>query len=264
MSEFDTNKWDAEQYEYSSIIQQYHTNKVLKEYHFDDGKQILDIGCGDGRVTARLAQSLPDSTLLGIDRNENMINYAKQHHSDLNNLSFEVQDVLTLDKAGLFDYVISFFCLQWVEDQAQMLTQVKKALKPSGQIMFVLPNNDVIVNPLATDAANRYIDQASVDHYEIPAYFFTDDQYVQFLKTVGLEIDSVDSIYQPVPLANIDVFRKFIEALPLFDHCFPPDVIPTINNEMVKQFDQTCQRDAEGRLIFDSTIQLIKAHKTSS
>src|SRR5579863_9905537 len=50
-------------------------------------KKVVDMCCNYGTLTARLAQKA--NCVHGIDQNEQMIEYAKQHHGNLNNLSFE-------------------------------------------------------------------------------------------------------------------------------------------------------------------------------
>ena len=58
-------------------------------------ERVFDIGCGDGKVTAEIAKQLPNGSVLGIDKSEEMIRFAQENFPSkkYNNLSFEVQNI---------------------------------------------------------------------------------------------------------------------------------------------------------------------------
>jgi len=66
-------------------------NKIIAEFKLNVNERILDLGCGDGTLTAELAQLVPDGFVLGIDGSQNMIETARK--LEKKNLSFRVQDI---------------------------------------------------------------------------------------------------------------------------------------------------------------------------
>ncbi|KAF5431048.1 Cyclopropane fatty-acyl-phospholipid synthase [Candidatus Methanophagaceae archaeon] len=58
-------------------------------------ERVFDIGCGDGKVTAEIAKQLPNGSVLGIDKSEEMILFAQENFPSrkYHNLSFEVQNI---------------------------------------------------------------------------------------------------------------------------------------------------------------------------
>ena len=74
--------------------------------------KILDIGCGDGKITADIAKFVPKGQVVGIDPSESMLNWAKrQHHAaEYFNVSFQKGSFLNIETSECFDWVVSFSC----------------------------------------------------------------------------------------------------------------------------------------------------------
>jgi 2-polyprenyl-3-methyl-5-hydroxy-6-metoxy-1,4-benzoquinol methylase len=101
------------------------------------GLQVLDVGCGRGRILHRLATLFPASRFTGIDLSEDAIAYARAEAArlDLRNVEFVVADLTDFDTTaapGRFDCITTFDA---VHDQARPLNVLKgihRALKPEG------------------------------------------------------------------------------------------------------------------------------------
>ena len=129
--------WDPACYERSSSAQFGWAMDIISGLKLDGGERVLDIGCGDGKVTARLASLVPDGEAVGIDLSRDMIAHARERHSRENhsNLLFEVRDALQLDYREEFDLVVSFACLHWIRDHSTVLKGILRALKPGGLLL---------------------------------------------------------------------------------------------------------------------------------
>ncbi|KKY27517.1 putative methyltransferase type 11 [Diplodia seriata] len=68
------------------------TKTVLSYLSPDPTDHILDIGCGDGPLTAHLASLVPQGSVLGLDASPSMIQTAQEEHASLPNISFRVAD----------------------------------------------------------------------------------------------------------------------------------------------------------------------------
>jgi len=51
MNLFTNHIWDAEEYHKNSSIQYEATNQLLQNFQFKGNDKILDVGCGDGKIT---------------------------------------------------------------------------------------------------------------------------------------------------------------------------------------------------------------------
>jgi ubiquinone/menaquinone biosynthesis C-methylase UbiE len=109
-----------------------------------ESKRILDVGCGTGRLTARLAEL--DRTCLGVDLSPEMIRRATARCQKLRGVSFVVGDFLEVDLASAgFDCVVSVAALHHMPVEAAIL-RMKQLLAPGGRL---------IVNDLRASAGFR-------------------------------------------------------------------------------------------------------------
>ncbi|MGC9517062.1 MAG: class I SAM-dependent methyltransferase [Methanomicrobiales archaeon] len=75
----------------------------------DGHERILDIGCGDGRITAEIASKISEGCVLGIDNSIEMIKLAKESFSikEFSNLKFKVMDACELNFQEDFHRIFS-------------------------------------------------------------------------------------------------------------------------------------------------------------
>ena len=60
--------WDGDDYHKNSNSQQKEALKLLDEHPIRGDESILDVGCGDGKITAEIANRVPEGRVLGIDK----------------------------------------------------------------------------------------------------------------------------------------------------------------------------------------------------
>ncbi|HEY7102864.1 MAG TPA: methyltransferase domain-containing protein [Mycobacteriales bacterium] len=119
--------WDGQSYRKVSALQMWVATRSLAGVAMAGDERVLDVGCGDGRITAAIADQLPDGSILGIDPSPRMISAAGTFASP--RLRFAVGDVLSMDFRDEFDAVVSFNALHWVPDQRAALTRIRAALR---------------------------------------------------------------------------------------------------------------------------------------
>lgn len=127
-------EWDARGYARISELQQAMSAEVLSLLKLRGDEQILDVGCGNGRVTAEIASRVRKGSVVGVDASREMIAYASEHYngSAYSNLEFQVADARELPFRGEFDLVVSFNALHWVPEQERALRAIHAALRPEG------------------------------------------------------------------------------------------------------------------------------------
>ncbi|RNC76986.1 hypothetical protein DA717_12815 [Piscirickettsiaceae bacterium NZ-RLO2] len=128
--------WNPNIYENHSQGQFDNALKALAGYNISKKIKVLDIGCGDGKITASIAKQLESSQVLGIDLSQNMINHALEIHAT-ENLNFKVQSASNISYKNEFDLIVSFSALHWVHDQKNVVTNIGHALKKGGEARLV-------------------------------------------------------------------------------------------------------------------------------
>lgn len=126
--------FDGEKYARSSAHQKSWGEQLMAELQLTGRERILDLGSGDGAMTARLSDKVPSGSVLGIDASRGMIEAAGAHRRD--NLEFRLMDINAIDFAYEFDLIVSNATLHWIKDHETLLERVLRALKHGGLARF--------------------------------------------------------------------------------------------------------------------------------
>jgi trans-aconitate 2-methyltransferase len=97
----------------------------------------VDLGCGTGELTRKLADALPDSDVIGIDSSPEMLKAARSQSRD--GLRFEPGDQARLNDD--YDLIFSNAALHWTEDHPALIAHLLGSLRPGGQIAVQVPSN---------------------------------------------------------------------------------------------------------------------------
>jgi trans-aconitate methyltransferase len=129
--------WNPADYYEHSYPQYAFALGLLKRLRLNGNERILDVGCGDGKVTAELASRVPQGSVLGIDASPDMIGFAQMMfpRSAHLNLSFRYGDATRLTFRNEFDVVVAFASLHWVKDLPIALHGIKQSLTPDGRFV---------------------------------------------------------------------------------------------------------------------------------
>lgn len=177
---------------------------------------ILDLGCGTGTLTAQLAAR--GSRVIGVDSARPMMERARAQYPEL---TFEVCDALALPFEGEFDVVFSNAVFHWIADHDTLLENVKKALKPGGQLIceFGGAGNIAVVE----QAFNRACEEMGLAVRAPRFNFPTPEEFSARLARHGLTPVNVYDYDRPTPLKDgeqglANWMRQFfagqLEALP--------------------------------------------------
>src|SRR5207237_10157913 len=103
-------------------------------------ERILDVGCGDGKITAEIACRAARGSVVGVDPSRDMIGFAQSHFGPATrpNLRFEVADARCLPFQNEFDLVVSFNALHWIPEQDAALTSIHSAVISGGKVQLRL------------------------------------------------------------------------------------------------------------------------------
>lgn len=130
-----THEFDGKKYEKASEHQKEWGNKLISELNLKGNEDILDLGCGDGKLTENLSKLVPNGFVLGIDASKGMVNVAKE--KEKNNLKFQLFDINKINKINRkFDVIFSNATLHWIKDHSRLWENLKIILKPEGIIRF--------------------------------------------------------------------------------------------------------------------------------
>ncbi|MCL5666509.1 MAG: class I SAM-dependent methyltransferase [Patescibacteria group bacterium] len=173
--------------------------------YLQEGKSILDVGCGNGYSTFIFAKKFPKSNFVGLDYSQNMINFArsaqKRQVKLKNRLDFHVGDVLSLSEHEeilnkKFDLIISERCLinlyNW-DEQKKAILEMKKMLKPGGRIILCENTQEGLKR------LNRLRKPLGLPEIKIRwhNYYMPEEKFLEFAKKQFriLDINNIGSLY---------------------------------------------------------------------
>lgn len=179
--------WKGEEYAKNSASQQLAAEGLLQGIPLRGTENILDVGCGDGKITAAMAQNVPQGSAIGVDISPSMIQMAQNTFAQTKNLSFQIEDAAKIAFQSQFDLITCFTVMQWVLDQQTALKCFEKALKPGGKVCIVMPTG---LPPAMQQALEKTISSARWSHYytnfAAPWRFYQPDEYRGLLQAARL------------------------------------------------------------------------------
>jgi trans-aconitate 2-methyltransferase len=185
-------RWDAEEYARNSAAQLGWARELIGKLRLAGSESVLDIGCGDGRVSAELARKVPRGTVVGCDSSPDMIGKACAAFPPAHNpnLDFRLMDARALDFPERFDVAFSNAALHWVKDQRAVLRGVARSLWPGGRLLFQMGGRG---NGEEIFAAARIVMEslpwrAFFEGFTPPMAFYGPDEYVPWCIEAGLRV----------------------------------------------------------------------------
>jgi trans-aconitate methyltransferase len=169
------------------------------------GERILDLGCGDGALTEKLAAA--GASVVGVDSSGDMLAAARDRGLDT-----RLCDGHALDFTAEFDAVFSSAALHWMTRPEAVIAGVARALKPGGRFVAEFGghgNVSAIVTAMRSAAFAFGGDPALAG----PWFYPTADEYKAMLEAAGFEVRRIGMFYRPTPLKTgiegwLMLFRK--------------------------------------------------------
>lgn len=131
--------WQAEKYHENSGVQKEAAMHLLKLLRLSGKESILDVGCGDGKITAAIADSLTEGSICGTDISAEMIKFASTKYPSSRKLKFLLQDAQEVNHSNQFDIIFSSFVLQWVLNIESFFRTAHQSLKQTGRLACTIP-----------------------------------------------------------------------------------------------------------------------------
>ena len=215
-------RWDPARYQRNAGFVARLGEPLLELLAPQPQERILDLGCGDGALTALLARR---AEVIGVDASAEQVAAARAR-----GLAAEVADGASLDFAGEFDAVFSNAALHWMRDPDAVIAGVWRALKPGGRFVAECGgagNVETVRRALAEALARHGIDAEAAN----PWYFPSAEEYRVRLERHGFAVASIALIPRPtrLPGSLADWLDTFAES---FLATVPPQTRPSLKHEV--------------------------------
>lgn len=209
-----SDHWSGADYARHSSLQEAMADEVLSQLPLHGDEQLLDLGCGDGKLSTRIAARLPRGAVLGVDASADMVAYAQRQFAAQPNLRFAVADARRLDFDAAFDLLVSFNALHWVPQQAEALRGIRRALKPGACAHLRLVTRAALTSLEEVAEQVRRLPPWAADFagFSDPYLRLDADQYTALAGSLGLDCVSCRSEMKRWDFGSEQAFFGFCHA----------------------------------------------------
>jgi trans-aconitate 2-methyltransferase len=243
--------WKGDEYAKNSESQKNSADDFLKGTKLSGNESILDVGCGDGKITAALARKVPQGKVVGVDISSSMIGFALKSFSEQKNLSFEVKDAAEITYQNQFDLVTSFTVMQWVLEQEKALQAFEKALKPGGKLWIQMPTGlpsamkQALNDTLSKDEWKGYF-----VNFTAPWRFYQLEEYRPLLISAKFTPTRLEVTTKKERFPSRDVFQGFLSQWFPYLRALPAELKNKFLTDLLDRYVALLPPDEQGGVFF--------------
>lgn len=191
-------KWNPEDYARNSDAQLKWAQELRQNLNLQGNESVLDVGCGDGKITADFATTLPRGRVTGVDSSPEMIAYATRTYvsKQYPNLSFACVDARSLDFDQEFDLCFSNATLHWVDNHQAFLNGASRSLRRGGRLVISCGGQGDAADVLQvfSELASGESWQSYFDGFHNPYFFYGDQDYSLWLEKAGFNVERLELV----------------------------------------------------------------------
>ncbi len=173
---------------------------------------LVDLGCGDGRLTAELSRRVGAASTIGIDSSPSMIAAAVTHADE--RIRFEIGDIGTWERPDSYQILVANASMQWVPDHPSVLARWARSLKGGGQLAVQVPANaDHPAHLVAAELAAEWLDDPPPD--PVQRNVLPPERYARVLDDLGFRHQHVRLQVYPHHLASTTEVVEWVKGTTL-------------------------------------------------
>lgn len=270
-------RWNAADYAAHSAVQQSWARELMARLKLRGDELILDVGCGDGKVTAEIAISVPRGFVMGIDASAEMIGFARKTFpsSRISNLKFQICDARSIKPEiitsnvelrtsnteifrpraipvrSMFDVVFSNASLHWVDDHQAILRGMATMLRPGGRLIVSCGGRgnaqDVFLALRPEMRLKRW--RGFFRRMPKPYFFYAPEDYEKWLPKSGFKIRGLQLVPKDATYAGAEGFAAWLRTTWLpYVQLVSEDVREEFIAAVTQRYAAKHPPDAEGKV----------------
>jgi trans-aconitate 2-methyltransferase len=261
-----SHSWNPADYARHSTGQERWARELIGLLHLKPDDSVLDIGCGDGRMTAEIAKLVPRGGAVGVDKSSEMVAFARERFSgaDFPNLSFQQADAAALPFSEEFSVIFSNAALHWVKGHRPVLAGIAGSLRPGGRCALQMggQGNGADMIRAFDDCRAQARWRKVAPELECPYGFYSPEEYREWIAEAGLTADEVALVGKDMVHATHEAFVGWLRTswMPYFADIPEADVDEFLT-DVSARFLQIHPLDDLGWVHVPMVRLLVLAHK---
>lgn len=262
-----STRWNASDYAKNSQGQMGWALSIIDRLELPMDARLVDLGCGDGKITVELARRVPNGHVVGIDNSPDMIELAESTWcSAIPNVKFHVADVQSFELPVIFDLAFSNSTLHWVPNHLSVLRSVSRALKSDGRAVFSMGGRgtaSAVFNALG-DFSRKGQWAEFLAGAEAPHYFFGPEEYSHWLPIAGLRATRVGLVEKLMRHENTRALEGWLRTTWMpYTERIPANQRELFLRELVEKVRSGCDTADKGAILLPMVNLEVEAVKTA-
>jgi trans-aconitate 2-methyltransferase len=243
-------QWNAEDYSKNSSAQLQWAQELIAKLCLNGHESLVDIGCGDGKVTAQLARLLACGNVMGFDASAGMIELARINFppAQYPNLVFQRMNAADFELPKVFDIAFSNATLHWIKDHPSVLRKTHQCLRSGGKLLFQMGGKGNASELMSI--VHAVTDQPSwreyFSNFRSPYYFYGTEEYNAWLPACGFRVGQLKLVPKDMQHNGKDGLKGWLRTtwFPYTD-CVPGELRESFLDEVVETYTKEHPVDNE-------------------
>jgi trans-aconitate 2-methyltransferase len=199
-----SNTWDPNLYDGKHSFVWELAAEILSWLDPQPGEQIIDLGCGTGHLTAKIAAA--GANVVGIDVSAEMIAAARSSYPELD---FQEQDARSLSIPEPVNAVFSNATMHWIPEAELAARRIYEAILPGGRFVAEFGGHGNVAAIVAAARSSLQPDNL----FDWPnQYYPTPEEYKSILSRAGFEVERIELVPRPTALQGVDGLRSWLQT----------------------------------------------------
>ena len=244
ISALHTTEWDPEAYHRLSEPQYQRGREMLKVLALNGDERVMDAGCGTGRITAELAERLPQGQVIAVDASPNMLAKAREFLQPKYGarVTFLQADMTELPMIESVDGIFSSSAIHWVKDHRKLFRSFFMALRKTGWLMAQWGGSGNLARVLHS-VSKLTVREPYAKYFEgwsDPREYVDERTTADRLRVAGFEDVEVNLRETPVVMESRERYIEFLRMMSLHRHValLPPELVDEFLNELADEAEK--------------------------
>lgn len=197
---------------------------------------ILDIGCGDGRITSEVAKKAYDGFVIGTDISTKIIKLTSKNYNHQQNLFFFKMDACKNIFNKKFDIITSFNCLHWVKNLQDSLCGIANAAVANAQIILIFSHKKSLFHLVLDKLSSSLKWRDYFLNFVNPRSFFEVYWVEEMLIKAGFKAIEIQEKENTYFFNNIMQLREFFATTGSHIKQIPNQLVDSFVDDCVSEF----------------------------
>jgi len=222
------DNWDSNKYSTIANLQAQVSKELIEQLNLKETDKVLDVGCGVGDITFKVAEIVKSGHVVGIDSSSSMVEKCNESlkTKNISNINFVQKGITELNFSNEFDVIYSNSVFHWVKEPKRAIDLMYKSLNQGGtlSIQFPLLNDAHPMIVIFSKVIEKLNFKEEFKNWEFPWFVPTLQEFKNLMKqydfenikvyTMNIEHNNINSstLYNSFDSAGLNMFTSILSS----------------------------------------------------